>query len=322
MSINERLRGGLHWLGRHGTRAIAVSLAVGILFPPLAAFLKPVFGASVFCLMVLAFLRVEPPALWAVFARPWLVLAASVWIMVVVPLVFCPLFQWLGVDASGREGLLTGLVLQAAAPPVLSATAFSAILGLDVAVSLATLIVTTAITPLTAPIFVALFAGAGLAIDPLVLALRLAAFLGGAFVIALLLRRWLGAERVAAHRHEIDGASVITLMIFGVASMDGVTAKAFADPHLVLVMLAIAFALALGLFALTTLIFRAGGLERAFAVGFAGGHRNMAIMLATAGTVPDIAWIYFATYQFPVYLAPLIVSPLISRLLVARLPRD
>jgi len=313
--------GGLAWLGRQGTRAIAVSLAIGILFPPLAASLKPVFGASVFCLMVLAFLRVDPAALRQVFARPRLVLAASLWIMVAVPLACCLLFRWLGVGATaGRDGLLTALVLQMAAPPVLSATAFSAILGLDVAVSLATLIVTTAMTPLTAPAFVGLFAGGGLAIDPLLLALRLAAFLGGAFIVAYLLRRWLGGDRVAARHHEIDGASVITLTIFGIASMDGVTGRALAEPQLVMLMLALAFALALGLFALTTLIFRRAGLERGFAVGFSGGLRNMGIMLAAAGTVPDLTWIYFAVYQFPVYLAPLIVSPLVVRYLPARLP--
>jgi predicted Na+-dependent transporter len=308
----------LAWLGRQGTRAIAVSLAIGILFPPLAAFLKPIFGVAVFCLMVLAFLRVDPAALWQVFARPRLVLAASLWIMVAIPLACCPIFRWLGFG--GDSGLLTALILQVAAPPVLSATAFSAILGLDVAVSLATLIVTMAMTPLTAPIFVALFAGPGLAIDPLVLAFRLAAFLGGAFVLASLLRRWLGGDRIATLSHEIDGASVITMMIFGIASMDGMTARALAEPRLVVLMLALAFALALGLFALTTLIFRTAGLERAFAIGFSGGHRNMGIMLAAAGTVPDLVWIYFAAYQFPVYLAPLIVSPLIARFVPARLP--
>jgi predicted Na+-dependent transporter len=321
MNIGERLRGGLVWLGRQGTRAIALSLVVGILIPPLAAFLKPAFAVSVFCLMVLAFLRVGPAALREVFARPWLVIAVSLWTMVAIPLVLCPLFQWLGLGAAGREGLLTGLVLQAAAPPVLSATAFSAILGLDAAVSLATLIVTTAMTPLTAPIFVALFAGAALSIDPLSLSLRLAAFLGGAFALAYLLRLLLGATRVTAWRNEIDGATVIMLMIFGIALMDGVTAHALADPKLVLALTALAFALALGLFALTALIFKAAGFRRSVAIGFSGGFRNMAIMLAAGGAAPDLTWLYFATAQFPIYLMPLLISPLIARWLASRLPQ-
>jgi predicted Na+-dependent transporter len=320
MSIGTRPRAGLVWLGRQGTRAIAVSLAVGILVPPLAALLKPVFAVSVFCLMVLAFLRVDPSALREVFARPWLVIAASLWTMVVIPLVLCPLFVWLGLGVGDRAGLLTGLVLQAAAPPVLSATAFSAILGLDAAVSLATLIVTTAMTPLTAPVFVALFAGASLSIDPLALALRLAAFLGGAFALAYLLRRLHGASKVTAWRSEVDGASVIMLMIFGIALMDGVTAHALADPKLVLALTALAFALALGLFALTALIFKTAGFRRSVAIGFSGGFRNMAIMLAAGGAAPDLTWLYFATAQFPIYLVPLLIAPLIARWLASRLP--
>jgi predicted Na+-dependent transporter len=320
MSIGARSRGSLVWLGRQGTRAIAVSLAVGILIPPLAAFLKPVFAVSVFFLMVLAFLRVDPSALRQVFARPWLVIAASLWTMVAIPLVLCPLFEWLGVGAGDRAGLLAGLVLQAAAPPVLSATAFSAILGLDAAVSLATLIVTTAMTPLTAPVFVALFAGASLSIDPFALALHLAAFLGGAFALAYFLRRLLRAVTVAAWRNAIDGASVILLMIFGIALMDGVTAHALADPKLVLGLTALAFALALGLFALTALIFKAAGFRRSVAIGFSGGHRNMAIMLAAGGAAPDLTWLYFATAQFPIYLVPLLIAPLIARWLASRLP--
>ena len=320
MSIGTRSRGGLVWLGRQGTRAIAVSLAVGILVPPLAALLKPVFAVSVFCLMVLAFLRVEPAALREVFARPWLVIAASLWTMVAIPLVLCPLFEWLGLGADGRKGLLTGLVLQAAAPPVLSATAFSAILGLDATVSLATLIVTTAMTPLTAPIFVALFAGASLSIDPLALALRLAAFLGGAFALAYLLRRLLGASKAIAWRSEIDGASVMMLMIFGIALMDGVTAHALTDPKLVLALTALAFVLALALFALTALIFKAAGFRRSVAIGFSGGFRNMAIMLAAGGAAPDLTWLYFAAAQFPIYLVPLLIAPFIARWLASRLP--
>lgn len=320
MSVGRRLGGGLVSLGRQGTRAIAVSLAVGLLLPPLAAFLKPVFAISVFCLMVLAFLRVEPAALRQVFARPWLVIAASLWIMVAIPLVCCPLFAWLGLGAEGREGLLTGLVLQAAAPPVLSATAFSAILGLDATVSLATLLVTTAMTPVTAPVFVALFAGAGLSVDPLALALRLAAFLGGAFVLAYLLRKRLGASRIAGWREEIDGASVVSLIIFGIALMDGVTAHALAEPQLVFALTALAFVLALSLLALTALIFKAAGFPRAAAIGLSGGLRNMAIMLAAGGAAPDLTWLYFATAQFPIYLVPLLVSPLIARWLVSRLP--
>ena len=61
--------------------------------------------------------------------------------------------------ADHLPGLYIAMILQAAAPPVISAPTLAALMGLDAALSLATLVVCTAATPLTAPVFAALFAG-------------------------------------------------------------------------------------------------------------------------------------------------------------------
>src|SRR5262249_61713314 len=81
---------GLAWLGRQGTRAVAVSLFAGLALPWLAAAMKPLFTPSVFALLCLAFLRVDPAALRRRFARPRLVLAPTAWVMVATPLAFGP----------------------------------------------------------------------------------------------------------------------------------------------------------------------------------------------------------------------------------------
>jgi BASS family bile acid:Na+ symporter len=321
MGVPARLFEALAWLARQATRAIALSLLVGLLVPPLAALLKPTFAITIFVLMVLTFLRVDPGALRDEFRRPRLVLAL-VWIMVALPLLLGLIFVALGFDRLGH-GILLGLILQASAPPVLSATAVSAILGLDAATSLAVLLATTAATPLTAPIFVALFAGSALALDPLALALRLVAFLGGAFTIAYGLRWLFGRRRIEALRSEIDGMSVLMLIAFGIALMDGVTVRTLAEPGLVLGLTLLAFALAFALYGLTALLFAPAGRERALALGFSGAHRNMAVMLAATGSAaPELTWLYFAAAQFPIYLVPLLVSPLVHRLLAARLPEN
>src|SRR5215469_11159547 len=70
----------LAWIGRQGTRAVALSVFVGLALPPLAALMKPAFTASLFVLLCLAFLRVDPGALRAHLARPRLVIAAAAWI--------------------------------------------------------------------------------------------------------------------------------------------------------------------------------------------------------------------------------------------------
>jgi BASS family bile acid:Na+ symporter len=104
--------------------------------------------------------------------------------------------------------------------------------------------------------------------------------------------------------------------------MDGVTYRAFADPGLVFGLTLLAFALALGLYAITALAFRQAGPERALALGFSAAHRNMGVMLAVAGSAaPELTWLYFAAAQFPIFLVPLLLSPLVHRILRRRLPR-
>src|SRR6476469_10074382 len=85
MGFLDRLAAGLAWLGRCGTTAVPVSILLGILLPPLGALIRPFFAETVFLLLCLAFLRVDPGALRAQFARPWLLLAATAWTMLVVP---------------------------------------------------------------------------------------------------------------------------------------------------------------------------------------------------------------------------------------------
>jgi BASS family bile acid:Na+ symporter len=73
----------------------------------------------------------------------------------------------------------------------------------------------------------------------------------------------------------------------------------------------LAFALSLGMTAVTTLVFWPAGRARAFAIGLMAGNRNMGLMLAATGfAVSDVAWLYFAVAQFPIYLLPHLMRPL------------
>src|SRR5947209_1729136 len=85
MGFFDRPAAGLAWLGRHGTNAVAISILLGIALPPLGALVRPFFPETVFLLLCLAFLRVDPGALRAQLARPWLLIAAAVWIMLIAP---------------------------------------------------------------------------------------------------------------------------------------------------------------------------------------------------------------------------------------------
>ncbi len=315
------LKSSLEWLGRQGTWAVAASLAAGIALPPLAAALKPIFTAAIFLLLTFAFLRVDPAELRARFKAPLLVAAASMGIMLALPILFGLALPHTGIDRLG-PGVALGLMMYVAAPPVMASTAFAAILRLDTALTLAILIVCTAATPLLAPFIVSHFAGSALDLDVMQLVLRLFAILGGAYVAARLIRWHFGSRSIAENKGAIDGISVVLLILFGITAMDGVTARAIGEPFLVAGLSALAFAVAVAIYVLTTLIFWRAGLKKSLALGFSNAHRNMGVMVAAAGSgLPELTWIYFAVAQFPIYFLPMLLAPVFHRLLARqRLP--
>jgi predicted Na+-dependent transporter len=313
-------KSSLEWFGRHGTKVAAASILVGLAIPPLAAALKPVFTAAIFLLLVFAFLRVDPAELRERFRAPLLVAIACLGIMVAIPVLFGLALPHSGIGLLG-PGVALGLMMYLAAPPIMASTAFAALLRLDTALTLAVLIVCTAATPLLAPLIVSYFAGSALNLDVVQLVLRLLAILGGAFVVAQFLRWWLGNEKIAANKGAIDGINALLLFLFGVTAMDRVTETAIREPLLVATLAALAFAIAIGIYVLTTLIFWREGLKKSLALGFSSAHRNMGVMVAAAGSgLPELTWIYFAVAQFPIYLLPALAAPVVHRLLEKRLP--
>ncbi|MBX6427174.1 MAG: Na+-dependent transporter [Variibacter sp.] len=314
MSVLSHAAAPLAWLGRHGTRAVAISIFLGVALPQLAATFKPFVPEAIFALLVLAFLRVEPRALRAYFARPALIIGATAWLMVVSPAALGALFLLLGLDEAS-PGLHLALVLQASAAPIMSAPAFAALMGLDAALSLATLMLCIAVTPFTAPLFAHVFAGAALAVSPAALGMKLFLLLGGSALIAWAVRRIAGAAWVERQRQRLDGLSVVTLFVFAVAVMDGVAALAWERPFYVLGLVALCFALAFGMMGATTLAFARAGRARAFALGLSAANRNMGLMLAAmGGALPDLTWLYMGLAQFPIYLMPQLLLPLARRI--------
>lgn len=314
MALLTALAASLAWLGRQGTRAVAVTIFLGLALPTLSAVFRPYLPASIFALLTLAFLRVEPAALRAQARRPGLALMATAWAMLVMPALLGGVFVVLGLRERTPD-LLPALMLQAAGPPLMSATAFAVLLGLDAALTLSIMVLSLAITPFTAPAFAQLFLGTSLAVSPLTLSFRLFLLLAGAAGFAAAIRWLAGRDWIERHNTHIDGVNIVVLFVFAVTLMDGVVADAIADPLLVFGLIVLSVALSLGTGALTMLAFMPAGRDRALAIGFAAAQRNMGLMLAAmGGAVPDVAWLYFALAQFPIYLSPQLLKPLARRL--------
>ncbi|HET9618932.1 MAG TPA: Na+-dependent transporter [Pseudolabrys sp.] len=309
MNALAALAAALSLIGRHGTLLAAASIFIGLALPQLAALLKPALGAVIIGMLTLAFLRVDPVALRRYFTRPGLIAASALWLMLIAPALIGTAFSHAGV-AEASPGLYFMLVLQLAGPGLMSSPAVAALLGLDVALTLAGLIVTVAVAPLSAWLFTHVFLGAALT-SPLMLGLRLALIIAGSALGAAVIRRIAGGAFIEAQAQRIDGLSVLMFMSFAIAAMDGVSAHIATEPLLVAKLTLLAFGLSLGMTAVTTLVFWPAGRSRAFALGVLAGNRNVGLMLAATGfAVSDIAWLYFAVAQFPIYLLPHLMRPL------------
>lgn len=304
----------LAWLGRQGTRALAAIVFLAIALPPLDTLLKPFVTAAIFVLLMVAFLRVDGMALRGYLARPGIVLAATGWTMLAIPALLGAAGLATGLDRSAPD-LFLGLILQAVASPMMAAPAFAALMGLDATLVLVTLVVGTALTPLTAPVFAYGFIGPALTLSPLGLGLKLFAILAASLLAAALIRRRAGAARIARHKAEIDGFNILAVFVFVAAVMEHVAARFIAAPLELLALAALAFAVSFALLGLTALVFAPAGRARAFVLGLMASQRNMGLMLAaTGGALPDQTWLYFALCQFPIYLAPQLLKPLARRL--------
>jgi BASS family bile acid:Na+ symporter len=303
----------LSLVGRHGTLVVAASLFVGLFVPGMAAYCKPLLGPAIVAMLTLAFLRVDPAELRGHWGRPGLIAAATVWVMLATPIVLGLLFLLTGLNER-LPGLYFMLVLQMCAPGLTSAAALAALIGLDVALTLATLIICMALTPFTASLFTHYFLGAALP-APFTFGLRLFLVIAGSAAAAAVIRRLAGRETIEREREAIDGLSVLAMFVFAVAAMDGVLAYTLREPLLVAGLTLLTFALALGNIVVTALVFAGAGRARALAIGLNAGNRNIGIMLTAVGFhVPDVAWLYFGLAQFPIYLLPHLLKPLAKRL--------
>ncbi|HEV7635534.1 MAG TPA: Na+-dependent transporter [Bradyrhizobium sp.] len=304
----------LTWLGGQGTRAIAALVFIGIAVPPLGELLKPFVTEAIFLLLSISFMRVDIGALREHLRRPGIVLAATAWTTLGVPLISGLACVAAGLDARSPD-LFLALMLQAVASPMMAAPALAALMGLDSTLVLVTLVTSTALVPITAPLFAYAFFGTALTLSPLGLGLKLLAILAGSLLVAAGIRWTVGAPAIKRHQRPIDGLNILILFVFVAAVMGTVVGSFLADPARAIGLTMLAFAVFFALLGVTTLIFRGIGRQRALALGLMVSQRNMGLMLAaTDGVLPGTTWLYFALSQFPIYLSPQLLKPIVKRL--------
>ena len=300
------LASALKALPRHAAYVLAVGVFAGLALPDLARLLRPLLSPAVAGLLFLALLRIDWQELARHLSRPLTAALLCGWFLVVAPILV-----WLvvtGIDLD--SGLATALILAAACPPIVSGPAMALVLRLDAPLMLISVVIASLLAPFTIVAVSSQLAGVDLRIDALALCLRLAVLIGGCVLLALVVRRLLGGGRLARLRNPFDTASVVLLLIFAVAIMDGVTGLLAENPWKVLRFIAFAFAANVLLQLLGTTVMAAMGRRSALTVGFAGGNRNMGLLLAVlpADSAPDVL-LFFALAQLPIYILPAVLGP-------------
>jgi predicted Na+-dependent transporter len=302
----------LQHMGRRATTLLPFSLLLGLLFQDIAAAARPLLMPLAVTLLMLALARVDWDRLSALLRRPGLAIALSLLNLIAVPLVVWPIWQGLGL----WPGLVAALCLSAMAPGIISAATTATFLRLDSSLALLISLFTNFLVPFTLPPLALWLLGLDLKIGLLDLSLRLGLIVALALVGAIIIRRFLGAK-VAEAGPALDGLSVVVLMIFAIPLMDGVVARAMAEPVKLGGFIAGAFAGML----LCNLVMAVGMLpildrRIALTAGYCSGGRHNALLMAVLPVTadPDI-FLFIAAVQFPIYLIPTLLQPLYRRLL-------
>lgn len=306
----------LRRMGRHATMLLPFALLVGVVFQDLAAGMRPLVGPLAILLLGVTLLRIDWPRVRALLARPALAIALSLANLLLVPLVVWPVWQGLGL----WPGLVAALCLSAMAPGIISAATTAAFLRLDSSLALLISLLTNFVVPFTLPPLALWLLGLDLNISALDLSLRLAGIVVLAALGAVAVGLWLKPEGLRRNAVKIDGCAVVVLIVFAIPLMDGIVARAAAEPVKLAGFIAGAFAgmiLCNLVMALATLPW----LDRrtALTAGYCSGGRHNALLMAVLPVTadPDI-FLFIAAVQVPIYLLPALLQPVYRRFLTAR----
>lgn len=302
-------------LGRWGTQAFAASVIVGLAVPPLASLARPLLPWTVVTFLTIMFARVNLEALGKLVRHPGRAILACIWLVLAPPVLAVAIMAALG-RLHPDEGLLLGIAIQAAAPPLSSTPGIAMLLGIEPALILLAVLVTTAAASLTSPLVVEFVAGAAVPLDSASFIQRLGLLIGISLALAAIVRLALGRARLERLAGTLDGVGVLAYLVFGIAAMDGVLAATWRDPARSATYLGTCLLLSGLGFIASWLLLRPLAPRDRLVVGYATGQRNMSVLVGALGAhTPEAAFLYFALGQLPIFLLPQLIRPLARRTL-------
>ena len=300
-------------MGRHASNVLPIGVLIGLFVPSWADSLQHLLIPALFVPLTLSLVRIETQQLRRSFMRwHWLVLLC-VWILMLRPVAVWLILHLFSLpDSIAKAALIT-----AAAPPVTACAAIAIFLGIDAATVVVVTVATMLLVPFSLPPMVFYLADLQIKAEFWHVSLRLALFIVSAFLIAALIKKWLGQSRVHRNATTLDGISVIFIGIFIIGVMHGVTATFIQQPWYIFQTLLVSTLLVLGLYILATVLFWRLGPRTALAIGLVSGNCNMGLMYLILVDQANLELlIFFAIGQIPMYFLPSLLAPLINKLMV------
>lgn len=301
----------LQFMGRHASLALPISVATGLLIAPLSNLLSHILIPALLIPLTLSLVRVEIEALFLSLKQWKPLLLICLWLLIVTPVFFYLAFTLI----DSPVAIENASIIAAAAPPVTASAALALFFRFNAAICVVATVITMLLVPITLPALMAYLITVDFDLNLWALSLRLALFILAAFIIALLIKKWMGVERIHQQKFILDGISVFFISLFTIGIMRGAGDFFLEQPTYILQVFFISTIVITLLYSVTCLVFWKLGPSTAMAVALMAGNCNLGLMyLVLAEQASLDLLVYFAIGQIPMYSLPTILTPLIKRL--------
>jgi predicted Na+-dependent transporter len=300
----------LQFAGRNGALVVISGVVLGFGIPALSDLARPYLALAIFIFTFGSFLKFDPDSVRVEIAHATRTLLMLLWATFGVPLV---VFSFISLIRPSHD-LAQGLIFWALVPTSPACVPFAAILGLNTTIALLATVIATAATPFYLPALAAAMGGYQLTFDPFNMCLRLVIIVGGAFLAAIVVKRF-AARFVRENPEAMTGIAVLALFLAGLGSMRGMQTYFVSQPRLVLELVLVAFSLLLAFQFIGTILFWRSGRTPALTAGLISGTRTITLAWVVLGPdVSPLADMFLASAMVAKYAAPALTKWLITRL--------
>ena len=305
----QLLAQGLLLAARNARWVLLVGLVLGLVFHQLAFLTRPSIPFFTAVLLMAASFRIGPAGLVGALGQLRQHLLLTLLSQALLPICLMVILSLFGISG----WLVMPLLLVAAAAPISGAPNLVIMLGHNPTPALRQLVVGTALLPLTLIPVLMYLPEIGSVTAVVVTTGKLLLVILGAACAGCALRllpRWRDLDEQGTAK--VDGISAILMAIAVIGLMSGINEAFASSPGKLLLLLAFAFVLNIGLQVIGSFFWgRYFGAEYDVPMSVISGNRNVALFLTAlplSVTEPLLAFI--GCYQFPMYLTPLLMRRL------------